>query len=193
MRGCWTKSKLLMTDTERKYYEAKYFLDRLDIDDPYFDFNLSAFLNAARSITWVMRHEFNKVDRWEKWFQEYYLPEKGRQLLKEINDLRIEATKKSGVKTDFFFLQSDMLIDEKYYPELQKIKGLEEGDYIFSIEPLSEELNASEEETIRFVGKIDRQNKPYDAARKTIKSRCEEYLILMDELVKNCVTGFILN
>lgn len=183
-----------MTNTERKYHEAKYFFQRLDIDDPYFDFNLSAFLNAARSITWVMRHEFNKADGWEKWFQEYYLPEKGRQLLKEINDLRIEATKKSGVKTDFFFLQTDMFVEEKYFPELEKIKGLEDGDYILSIESLAEESKDPQDGTIRFVGETNRRNRPYDKARKILKDRCEEYLILMEDLVKNCISKFtILN
>jgi hypothetical protein len=183
-----------MTNTERKYREAKYFFERLDIDDPYFDFNLSAFLNAARSITWVMRHEFNGEDGWEKWFQEYYLPEKGRQLLKKINDLRIEATKKSGIKTDFFFLQTDMFVDEKYFPELEKIKDLEDGEYSLSVEPLSEEAKDEEHGAIRFVGEISRQNKPYDAARKTLKDRCEEYLILMEDIVTSCNSKFnILN
>jgi len=180
-----------MTNTERKYHEAKYFFQKLDIDDPYFDFNISAFLNAARSITWVMRHEFNKKDGWEKWFQEYSLPEKARQLLKEINDLRIEATKKSGVKTDFFFLQTDILVDEKFYPELEKIKGLEDGEYILTFESLSEELEDHKDAAVRFEGVINRKDKPYDGARKTLKDKCEEYLILMGGIVRSCIAEFV--
>jgi len=180
-----------MTITERKYHEARYFLQRLEIDDPYFDFNLSAFLNAARSITWVMRHEFNKVEGWEKWFQEYYLPETGLQILKEINDLRVESTKKSGLKTDFFFLQTDMFVDERYYPELDKIKQLEDGDYILSIEPLSDESKEPENDAIHFVGEINRQEKPYDENRITLKDKCVEYLRLMDNLVKVCIDKFV--
>lgn len=137
-----------------------------------------------------MRHEFNKVDGWENWFLEYYLPDNGRQLLKEINDLRVEATKKSGLKTDFFFLQTDIYIDEKYYPGLDKIKQLEDGEYIFSIEPLSTESKEPEDGTIRLVGEINRQEKPYDEARVTLKSKCEEYLRLMDDLVKTCIQKF---
>ena len=180
-----------MTNTERKYQEAKYFFERLDIDETYFDFNLSAFLNAARSITWVMRYEFNKVEGWEKWFQEYYLSEKGEKLLKEINNLRVEATKKTGIKTNFFFLQTDFLVDERYFPEVEKIKTLEDGEYILSIEPISSESKDSEDVLINFAGTIDRINKPYDAARITLKERCEEYLIMMEEVVKNCISYFI--
>lgn len=44
-----------------KYSEAKYFLDRMkeNISDPdAFRYNLSAFLAAARSITFVLQNEF---------------------------------------------------------------------------------------------------------------------------------------
>ena len=181
-----------MTNTERKYHESIYFLRKFDIDDPYFDFNLSAFLNAARSITWVMRHEFNKMDGWEKWFQEYYLPENGRQILKEINDLRVEATKKSGLKTDFFFLQTDMYVDENYYPELDKIKSLDDGEYILSIEALSDQPKEPKYGVIHFEGEINRQERPYDGTRMTLKDKCEEYLRLMDSLVKICIEMFVL-
>jgi hypothetical protein len=179
-----------MTSTERKLDEAKYFYRRLNIDDPYFDYNLSAFLNAARSTAWVMRHEFHKVAGWEKWFQEYNLTTQGKQLLKEINDLRIEATKKEGLKTDLFFLQSNFLVDEKYYPELQKFQNLEDGDYLLSIEPITDEPIENDEETIRIAGEISRSDKPYDGAREKLKEKCEAYLKLMDEIVQACVCSF---
>ena len=180
-----------MTDTERKYYEARYFFQKLDIDDPYFDFNLSAFLNAARSVMWVMRHEFNKIDGWENWFQEYYLPQEQHQLLKEINDLRIESTKKSGIKTDFFFLQTDMFVDEKYYPELDRINQLEDGEYILSIEPLpADETNIRKGE-INFVGEINRERRQFDDNRSKLKGKCEEYLKLIDIIINACLEKFI--
>jgi len=180
-----------MTNTERKLDESKYFFNRLNIDDPYFDYNLSAFLNAARSITWVMRNEFSEQSGWEKWFKEYYLSEQAYKLLKEINDLRIETTKRAGVKTDFFFLQTDLFVDEKYFPELQKFKDMEDGEYILSIKPLSEEPKQLEEGTIRFVGEINREEKPYDGARERLKNTCEEYLSLMTSLVQTCINKFV--
>jgi len=180
-----------MTNTERKLDEAKYFLTLLDIDDPYFDYILSAFLNAARSIAWVMRHEYNKINGWENWYSKYCLTEKAKQLLKEINELRILATKKEGVKTDFYFLQTDMFIEEEFYPELKKISKLEDGDYILSIEPFSEKkTDTSDQESIRFLGQIDKSEREYADTREKLKITCEEYLNLMEEVVKSCTKEF---
>ncbi|HMC86530.1 MAG TPA: hypothetical protein VKI61_13475, partial [Chitinophagaceae bacterium] len=120
--------------------------------------------------TWVMRHEFNQVNVWEEWFKEFYLPVKAKQLLIEINDLRIETTKRAGLKTDLFFPQTDLYIDQKYYPELKKLQELEDGDYILSIEPTSVEPKKLDEGTIQFVGKIARTEIPYnDSRQKTEK------------------------
>lgn len=192
MHGRWAKSYTTMTSTERKLDEARYFCNRLDIDDPYFDYNLSAFLNAARSIAWVMRHEFHQVAGWEKWFNEYNLTAQGKQLLKEINDLRVEATKKAGIKTDFFFLQTDFFVDEKYYPELQKLQDLEDGEYFVSINPETGESieNNDDNDSISFIGQVSRSDRPYDGAREELKKKCEAYLNLMEDVVKSCVVRF---
>lgn len=179
-----------MTSTERKLDEAKYFYRRLNIDDPYFDYNLSAFLNAARSITWVMRHEFHKVEGWNKWFQEYNVTTQGKQLLTEINDLRIEATKKAGLKTNLFFLQTDFLVYEKFYPELERFRNLEDGEYLLSLEPITDKPVEHDEDTITIVGEISRSDKPYDGEREKLKEKCEAYLKLMDEIVQVCVCNF---
>lgn len=53
-----------MTNTQRKLDQAKYFFKMLDTEEPYFDYILSAFINASRSILWVMGHEYNKSEGW---------------------------------------------------------------------------------------------------------------------------------
>jgi hypothetical protein len=182
-----------MTNTERKLNEARYFFTLLDINDPYFDYILSAFLNAARSIGWVMRHEYNKVEGWEEWFNHYYLSEDAKHLLKKINELRIEATKKAGVKTDFFFFQTDLFVDEKYYPELKKIKDLEDGEYLLSIVPTSEdEPKKIDDAVIHFEGEINRDKRPYIDNREKLQGKCAEYLKLMTEVVTKCSKRFII-
>lgn len=82
-----------MTNTERKLDEAQYFLKMLNVEDPYFDYILSAYLNAARSITWIMRHEFHNIEGWEKWFKSQMINKEQKSLLNTINDLRIASTK----------------------------------------------------------------------------------------------------
>ena len=181
-----------MTSTERKLDEASYFFRLLNIDDPYFDYMLSAFLNAARSITWVMRCEFKNVQGWEQWYNNYANPENAILLLKQLNDLRIQTTKKLGVKTDYFLFQSDLLVDEKYYSELAKFI-LSDGDYELQITPINEANDSleSNEDAISFVGNINRMDKPFSNERDALKSACSEYLNLMSDIVKTCVTLFI--
>ena len=58
-----------LNNTTHKLKEAEFFLDKLEPHRPYFDFYLSAFLNASRSTTWIMRNEFNDNPNWRKWFE----------------------------------------------------------------------------------------------------------------------------
>ncbi|MBI3251861.1 MAG: hypothetical protein HYZ52_00880 [Candidatus Omnitrophica bacterium] len=61
-----------MTATADKLNEAKYFLDRAK-ESPFhtdaFRYNISAFLSASRSITFMMKKEFFSVPGFEKWYE----------------------------------------------------------------------------------------------------------------------------
>ncbi len=181
-----------MTRTERKLDEAKYFKDLLNTNDPYFDYVLGAFLNAARSISWIMRHEYGKVEGWEKWFKEYNLSEKSKQLLQKINDLRIESVKTTGVKTDFYWQETELLIDEASYPELKKLLNIEDGEYLLSITPYEENKPRpkNEEGTYSFLGTIDRSRQKAPNSREDLLQLCNEYYDLMKEIVTVCSSNF---
>ena len=54
-----------MSDARHKLDEAQYFLELANNnieDDKIFSFNISAFLAAARSVTYFMQYEFNNAD-----------------------------------------------------------------------------------------------------------------------------------
>lgn len=179
-----------MTPTKRKLDESRYFLSKLDVDDPYFDYNLSAFLNAARSISWVMRNEFHAFEEWEDWFKQYKLSDKSKELLKDINDLRIESTKRAGIKTDYFFVQSDFLVEDEYYSELNKISKLPESEYVFTIRSMDEiNIEDPQDTIIKFVGSIQ-ENRPYDGLREKLKEKCEQYFEIMRIVVNDCAERF---
>jgi hypothetical protein len=58
--------------TRFKLQEAEFFLGFLKSHYGYamkFDFYLSAFMSAARSVLLIMRAEFEKVEGWEAWYQ----------------------------------------------------------------------------------------------------------------------------
>jgi len=61
----------VITNTRGKLNEAKYFLKRMkesysQID--VFGYNLRAFLSAARSVTFIMQKEFDKVSGFSIWY-----------------------------------------------------------------------------------------------------------------------------
>ncbi len=96
-----------MGATRIKYQEAEFFLNKLDehyyddiqnmlagkIDRPIFLYNLSAFLSAARSVTWIMRNEYATIPGWEQWFRGQAPEKEEAQLLSLFNQLRIKSEK----------------------------------------------------------------------------------------------------
>ena len=60
-----------MTDTRQKLLEAKYFLGRMienQAERDAFKYNLSAFLAAFRSVTRIMKKEFDKIPGFTEWY-----------------------------------------------------------------------------------------------------------------------------
>ena len=62
-----------MTDTRIKLQEAKYFFKRMVEEvsnrEP-FKYNLSAFLSAAQSVTFVMQTEFSSISSFKGWYHD---------------------------------------------------------------------------------------------------------------------------
>jgi len=76
----------MVTKTEYKLEEARYFLAHLEKHWrhlPQVDFYLSAFVSAARSVTWVMKAEFVHVHGWEQWYETKKPSSTIRELLKQ--------------------------------------------------------------------------------------------------------------
>jgi hypothetical protein len=94
-----------MTSTERIKYkleEAKFFLLALEQNwrhFPHVDYFLSAFVSAARSVTWVMRSEYGSMPGWSEWFDAKKPSSGTRELLKRMNDVPVRSTKSVPVKT----------------------------------------------------------------------------------------------
>lgn len=92
----------MVTRTQYKLEEARFFLAHLDKHwrhVPQVDFYLSAFVSAARSVTWIMKSEFSHLSGWVKWYESKKPSTTIRELLKKMNDLRVRATKTEPLKT----------------------------------------------------------------------------------------------
>lgn len=177
-----------MTNTDRKLAEASFFLSKLDTQDQHFDYFLSAFLNAARSTTWIMRNEFHRIEGWEAWFNSIEIADDRKKLLKKINDLRILSTKQTGIKTDFLFLDTFQIDEEEY----QKFLSLTDdpGEYILTISNFEEDSNSSMNNEHSFITEIDRTGSSALPSRIEMLTICKEYLELLNWLVLTCNKDF---
>jgi hypothetical protein len=114
--------------TRTKLEEARFFLSQLhahkpnlnaivDVGAPHpapFKHFLSAFVSAARSVTWVMKHECQAVPGWLEWELQYVPDQEERALLERFNDLRIQTTKKKPFEPGMMVEASDRaLLDEQ--------------------------------------------------------------------------------
>lgn len=92
----------MVTRTRYKLEEARFFLAHLEKDwrhVPQVDFYLSAFVSAARSVTWVMKAEFGHFPGWARWYESKKPSAAIRDLLRKMNDVRVRATKTEPLKT----------------------------------------------------------------------------------------------
>jgi hypothetical protein len=182
-----------MTNTERKLGEAKYFLKQLTPDFVHFDYILSAYLNAARSVTWIMRHEFNKVVGWEDWFNSCKISYKEKKLLKEINDFRIMSAKKTGIKTDHFFIKNLFVVEkeEDYLTVENFLSEFNEGDVVHlalydeNDEEFYSKSHDEDDFSIMLRRKDDDENSIF--SRKSIYNLCNDYFVFLEKQVDICV------
>lgn len=81
-----------MGDTRDKLLEAKYFLEQMKLNESNreaFRYNLSAFLSAARSVTFIMQNEFSQVSGFKEWYNEKGANMKTDSSMKFLNDKRV--------------------------------------------------------------------------------------------------------
>lgn len=90
------------TSTNFKLEEAKFFYSHLEQHWrhlPQIEFYLSAFVSAARSVTWVMKHEYGRRSGWQEWYDSKKPASHVRELLKKMNDVRVRSTKTEPIRT----------------------------------------------------------------------------------------------
>ena len=88
--------------TRRKLEEAEFFLDQLEPNygkAKKFDFYLSAYISAARSVLWIMKAEYGGVPGWKSWYASQKPNSEERALLKGTNELRTRTTKREPLST----------------------------------------------------------------------------------------------
>jgi hypothetical protein len=102
----------------QKLAEATFFLKKLESIETSaveFDFFLSAFVSASRSVSWVLNAENKEDVRWRAWYNSREASDSEKQLLLLMNDLRVKSVKYEPLETQGsmeILIEPDMMNDD---------------------------------------------------------------------------------
>jgi len=184
--------------TQLKLDEARFFLEHLAPnygEERKFDFFLSAFISAARSVTWVMRSEYAEVEGWPTWFESIAPSEEETALLKGTTQVRNRAQKSSPLRTMTRLKIGGLAIPEAELPRLELALtksptaqlpahvGGSRGSYFVEIKIEGDRLRLPAETVI-----IDRRLEEFPD--RNILSVCNAYYSTLESLVGQCRERF---
>lgn len=180
--------------THFKLAEASFFLLKADENwrnVPDFDFYLSAFISAARSVTWVMNAEFCKVPGWREWFDAKKPNAEIRDFLRRINDLRVRSQKTAPIATRT--TATVHIPNEGLAPEvLEWLKDSKPAQVrLMPVDSRNEEFFLVSGDRRIAVGRLkEAQHELPEFPGEHAIAACERYLKLLHELVDECEKRF---
>ena len=86
--------------SRRKLDEAKFFLEKLEEPHctfPDFNYYLSAYFSAARSVSWVLKAEHGKKVGFTAWYNSFSASSDDEAFMKVINSIRVRTEKHEPV------------------------------------------------------------------------------------------------
>lgn len=89
---------------ENKLDEAKFFLEKMKEtrqDLRLLRFNFSAFLSAARSITWTLQRNMKEIDGFEQWYEGQQKELKANPVVEIMNNARVDTVHKGKIRVSF--------------------------------------------------------------------------------------------
>ncbi|MDD5510536.1 MAG: hypothetical protein PHI12_06995 [Dehalococcoidales bacterium] len=161
----------MKNSTRRKVEEAKYFLHMMKQtfeDDDCFSYNLSAFLSAARSITYHMQKQYKRRSGFTEWYCQKQIGMSADSELQYLNNARVENVHKETAQTGATrerTVSLDVIIGE-VTPQKEQVE-----------EAVSEPPTPSSYPTARFFP---------DLKDGAVIEFCERQLVKYEELVEEC-------
>ncbi len=183
-----------MQDTRNKLNEARFFLEKMSRNyrKSTFNYYLSAYISAARSVLWIMRSEYHDVEGWEGWYSAKEPNTNETLFLRKINDIRVRSEKVKPLTTDGvigFMLPEDIITDEvKAF--LEKNKGKKIEMMIDRSDPKVESAKLNEDNTLSVTGKLKAFRMIEDFPGEDVLDVCKRYCKLLESLVKECEKQF---
>jgi len=119
--------------TRHKIREAEYFLSMMNQvhvfeDDNTFSYNLSAFLSAARSITWHMQKQYGDRQNFDEWDRQRRIEMSADPELRYLNEVRVEDVHRKPVLTGAtreLSFTGDVVLVEEGTPVAEQAKEVE--------------------------------------------------------------------
>lgn len=181
-----------MSRTRRKLEEARFFyrfLEENRFANPAFDYYLSAFVSAARSVTWVMRAEYLGVQGWEQWFSTKLATPAEDALLCKVNEMRLRS-----VKTHPLEASAALIV---HIPPEWVTPGLEDRLELGVGKRFKATIfEVAEDNEIQFpdgfpnnaiVGTVEGVERRVDEfPDEDVVNVCKRYLLFLEELVAEC-------
>ena len=183
-----------MSKIKDKLNESNFFLVQLEKyynNYPEFDYFLNAFITSSRSISWIMRNEFGKISRWEKWYNSQKLTEDEEKFLKNISELRNRSQKKEPVKTKTQVVLSMKNINTELEKNIGNFMNKKVQVTIVPTQKKKYKEPKISKESITFIGKIEELIPTVrEFPDKNILLVCKKYYSILESLVEDCENKF---
>lgn len=186
--------RTLGSRTQYKLEEARFFLAQVENAWRHLaptDFFLSAFVSAARSVTWIMRAEYSHVPGWKEWFESRRPSPQIRELLRAMSDLRNRVTKVAPVRSrvgpsisipaESMDAQTLELLQSPECPPFRLIP----------VDDRNEEFDVVVGEQIVGRGSLNHvRHRLPEFEDRDARGPCREYLEVLEQLVSECRERF---
>lgn len=139
--------------TWRRLKEALFFLTEMDksyMKSNNFFYYLSAFILHSRTVLWVMKKEYSKVDGFKEWYDSKEATKGEKELLKKLTKLRNDAEKKGIIGAH---IRASLIVSEKNIKESGHFSNFEELSEYFEAHSGEEFVMLTKEELKELGGK----------------------------------------
>jgi hypothetical protein len=184
-----------MSDTVEKLKEATYFLSRLQdtrSDREVFKFNLSAFLSAARSVTFYAQKEFKRAPGFEEWYATKQDEMGADPAMRFFLDSRNKVLKQKHIPTgaQINVTVTDTLnIAPNVSAELIRRDGIKEAlDLVDEQEASRPSAPKKSGTTVEWVWHFE--DLPDGVDKKEVVTLCAEHVAKLRVFVEQCETKF---
>lgn len=183
-----------MSKTKERLNESHFFLRKFNknyFNHPQCVYFLDAFIASSRSVLWIMRHEYGKIDGWKEWYKSKQPKKEEKNLLKNITDLRNRSQKREPIKPDMQVQIQIKNISPEIEKKLKEWEGKKVKGEFQTIKSEIVDKPKISKKAISFTGKIDHlKGIVPEFPEDDILSVCRKYYSLLELLVSECEKKF---